>query len=57
MWLYNTNRRSDNLTVSFDDTATSPGTPVTISQFNISLNFQVIKVHLHLTIVEFYSLS
>ena len=44
LWLYNTHKRvgqNEKLTVSFLDTLTSPGTPTTVSQFMISLNFKV----------------
>ena len=44
MWLYNTNSRSgEKLTVSFRDTQTkgTPDKPVKVSQFDISLDFEV----------------
>ena len=42
MWLYNTDSRSgENLTVQFLDTRATPESPVTVSQFKISLKFEV----------------
>lgn len=52
MWLYNTNPRvEESLTVTFLNTES---TPVTVSQFNIYLNFKV--KHLFMKRIECYRL-